>query len=528
MFRFRALAASAAVALTLGALAPSELHAGTLHVPSEYPTIQAAIDASADGDIVELADGTYTGYGNKNIDFRGKAITVRSASGDPNLCIIDCEREGRGFSFYNDEGADSVLSGLAIRNGDRSDSGGGIYIRSSTPTLLNCEVSGCWSGSRGGGVYCQTGADATFVNCTVANNTSNGDAWDKGGGGVYCRDSDAILVACEIVNNRTFGSYGDGGGVVCVRSSAFFYGCTIAGNESNDAGGILCVYEGHPTFIGCIISSNVGEHTAGGIACRFGSAPVFVSSLIMNNRARQVGGLIFAWEGCDVRFNDCSMTGNDTDLLGAGIACDSIDEPSDISLAGCVFRNGDGQIWNNDDSNLAITYSSVEGSYDGIGNIDADPLFIDPDGPDDDPSTWQDNDYRLSPGSPCIDAGDNTAVPADEFDLDNDGDTTEPIPFDLAGNPRFIDDPNTIDTGNPGAPGPLIDMGAYEFQLGPPCPGDIDGDGDTDQSDLGLLLVSYEKPLGDPLFNPDADLNGDGQVGQPDLGILLADYGCAL
>jgi hypothetical protein len=60
-----------------------------------------------------------------------------------------------------------------------------------------------------------------------------------------------------------------------------------------------------------------------------------------------------------------------------------------------------------------------------------------------------------------------------------------------------------------------------------PCIGDVDGDGDTDQSDLGLLLVSYEKPPGDPFFDPRADLDGDGEVGQADLGVLLADYACS-
>ncbi len=59
-----------------------------------------------------------------------------------------------------------------------------------------------------------------------------------------------------------------------------------------------------------------------------------------------------------------------------------------------------------------------------------------------------------------------------------------------------------------------------------PCPGDVDGDGDTDQGDLGILLSSYELPPGDPYHDPRADLNGDGEVGQPDLGILLADYEC--
>ncbi len=54
----------------------------------------------------------------------------------------------------------------------------------------------------------------------------------------------------------------------------------------------------------------------------------------------------------------------------------------------------------------------------------------------------------------------------------------------------------------------------------------MDGDGDTDQSDLGLLLASYELPPGDPFFDPRADLDGDGEVGATDLGILLADYEC--
>jgi hypothetical protein len=66
----------------------------------------------------------------------------------------------------------------------------------------------------------------------------------------------------------------------------------------------------------------------------------------------------------------------------------------------------------------------------------------------------------LLPGSACIDAGDNTAVPPDTLDLDSDGDTAEPIPIDLAGNQRFVDHADVPDTGNGTAP--IVDMGAYE------------------------------------------------------------------
>jgi hypothetical protein len=143
------------------------------------------------------------------------------------------------------------------------------------------------------------------------------------------------------------------------------------------------------------------------------------------------------------------------------------------------------------------------------------------------PGNWyQVYDYHLSPGSPCIDAADNTAVPPDEFDLDGDEDFEEPIPYDLDGNPRFVDDPCTIDTGNPDpdyADLPIVDMGSYEYQ---PCGGDVDCDGDTDHADLGALLSAWCSVEGDSNWNANADLDGDGHIGQGDLGILLADWGC--
>jgi hypothetical protein len=97
-------------------------------------------------------------------------------------------------------------------------------------------------------------------------------------------------------------------------------------------------------------------------------------------------------------------------------------------------------------------YSNVQGFGGGVpGNIDVDPLFVNP----------SSGDYRLGLGSPCIDAADTTALPPDTYDLDGDGNTSEPIPVDLDWLPRIIDDPNTIDTG---VGFPCVDMGAFEFQ----------------------------------------------------------------
>jgi hypothetical protein len=141
----------------------------------------------------------------------------------------------------------------------------------------------------------------------------------------------------------------------------------------------------------------------------------------------------------------------------------------------------------------------VQGGWSGGGgnNIDADPLFVDP----------HNGDYRLSSGSLCIDAASNTYMPKD-------------IDTDLDDNPRFIEDPNTPDTGLGDCP--MVDMGSYEFQEGTEdcCPWDLDGDGSVGVSDLLSLLASWGPCKGCP-----ADFDGDGSVGVSDLLALLANWG---
>ncbi len=91
----------------------------------------------------------------------------------------------------------------------------------------------------------------------------------------------------------------------------------------------------------------------------------------------------------------------------------------------------------------------------GGGNIDADPQFV----RNPDPGNNDYGDLRLQLTSPAIDAGDNTALPTDTFDLDGDGDTTETLSLNLNGYPRCVDIP---DVG--GGPEPIVDMGACEAQ----------------------------------------------------------------
>ncbi|NQS97761.1 MAG: hypothetical protein HQ591_04845, partial [candidate division Zixibacteria bacterium] len=112
----------------------------TIHVPGDYRTIQAGINAAVDGDTVLVADGTYTGEGNKNIDFLGKTIVVISENG-PENCVIDCEDDGRGFYFHSGEDSNSVLEGVQIINGFCFFYGAGISCIFSSPTIKNCIIS---------------------------------------------------------------------------------------------------------------------------------------------------------------------------------------------------------------------------------------------------------------------------------------------------------------------------------------------------------------------------------------------------
>lgn len=158
-------------------------------------------------------------------------------------------------------------------------------------------------------------------------------------------------------------------------------------------------------------------------------------------------------------------------------------------------------LWDNVGSQIgggwaAVTYCCVQGGYSGTGNISVNPSFLGGD------------DLRLQPGSPCIDAGDNAAVPADTLDLDGDGDFVEPIPFDLGGTLRFFDVPFVTDTGL-GTP-PIVDMGAYEFVV-EPSP-DLDGDGDIDADDFDAFLAAFGHGQGQAGYNLMADLDGDGAV----------------
>jgi len=146
--------------------------AEVLRVPSEYPTIQAGIDASGDGDTVLVADGIYTGDGNRDLDFQGRRIELRSENG-PEATIIDSEGSWfdyhRAFYFHSGEGRSSVVRGIGVRGGVFAEfPGGGIRCEGSSPTVIECIFEDN-IGDLGAGIYCEGGAPLIVGNLFLDN-----------------------------------------------------------------------------------------------------------------------------------------------------------------------------------------------------------------------------------------------------------------------------------------------------------------------------------------------------------------------
>jgi len=278
-----------------------------------------------------------------------------------------------------------------------------------------------------------------------------------------------------------------------------------------------------PMLTNCTFNGNAASWGGAGVLIRSDSIPVLVNCTFSGNAAGPFGGGLYIRDSATPVLTNCTFSGNSATSEGGGIF---VEDDSTLVLANCVLWGNtaptDPQISVWSSGYPTVAYSCVQGGYVGEGNIDADPLLIDADGPDDVYGT-DDDDLHLSPGSPCIDAGCNCAVPEDFADLDGDGVLWEYVPFDLDGEGRFFDDPDTPDSGS-GLP-PIVDMGAYEFGGSdlPPCHGDLDGDRDVDLEDLAVLLAHYGMSEG--ANGADGDMDCDGDIELSDLADFLGAYG---
>jgi len=247
---------AALVLLTAGAVSYGEVIRVDNHGAADFATIQEAIDAAAEGDTVLVAPGIYTGDGNRDVDFKGKAITVRSEDG-PRTCIIDSQGSEsdphRGFYFQNKEGSDSVLEGFTITGGEPGriyGNGGGIYCFYSSPTIRDCIIVG--NVARAGGGVSLRSSDAVISHCVIAGNCTRPVmgrwTYSSGGGLRYSRGHPTVR-NCTIFGNKT---KGDGGGVTCTDTGRVrFVNCILTGNESYGEEGSQLISGGCGTITGC-------------------------------------------------------------------------------------------------------------------------------------------------------------------------------------------------------------------------------------------------------------------------------------
>ena len=406
--------------------------AATIHVPADYTTIQGAIVAAVDGDLVLVAPRTYV----ENIDFLGKEVTLQSEGG-ADVTIIDggdCtsgEETCSVVTFDKGETEAANLDGFTIWNGV-SKFGGGIYCESSSPTITHCTIRenrAVW----GGGISCIS-SSPTIAHCKILGNYSSTAA-----GGIYGRSSSPTITDCEILGN-------------------------IAADTNG--GGIYCLNDFSTTITNCIISGNSADYRAGGILC----------------------------SGSTTRITNCTVSENIAGDHGGGICCT---ETSSLIITNCIVRGNYAPGWPeisvvDSGSSVLVTYSDVQGGWEGEENIDEDPLFV------------GDGDYHLILSSPCIDSGTDAGVYTDV-----DGEV-RPLGsgFDMGAdeypNPG-CQDGDMDGFGDVGCGGYDCDDSAPEVNPGMPeiCDNGIDDDCDglidyPDDSDCEFILdldASYESGI---------------------------------
>jgi predicted outer membrane repeat protein len=321
----------------------------------DFPTIQMAITASADGDTIELADGLFVGGGNRDIDFQGKAITVKSQGGDPLSCVIDCQgseaEPHRGFLFHLGESCFSKLEGVTVTGGRAQQ-----------------QVNG----ADGGGVACRNGSSPTIVACVFEANTAGGPPGGGSGGGVSVGGGTAPLLRdCVFAGN---GAY-HGGGLYCSPSStAACENCQFLENNAVLGAGVMSS-GGHLVIEACTFSGNTAAWDGAAI-CADGGSLIIESSTLSANDAL-FGATLLLWGVASASLENTLVV---FDAHGAAVNCEG--PPPWLSC--CDLYGNAGGDW----------VGPIADQLGIRGNISEAPLFCSP-------APHDDRDWTIHADSPC-------------------------------------------------------------------------------------------------------------------------------
>ena len=166
------------------------------------------------------------------------------------------------------------------------------------------------------------------------------------------------------------------------RSNAKVEGCAFSGNSASKGGG-MCNHKNSIPITNCTFTGN----------------------------SAYFGGGMYNYHSSRTTITNCTI-GDNSASNGPAVACNSYRQsyPCTVTMVNCIVWNGSDWLWNNDSSTIDVNYSDVEGGWPDVGNIDADPCFVDSDA----------NDYHLLPDSPCINAGDPAGDYSGQTDMDGE------------------------------------------------------------------------------------------------------------
>ncbi|MBM3307483.1 MAG: right-handed parallel beta-helix repeat-containing protein [Candidatus Eisenbacteria bacterium] len=232
-----------AVALAAAAApAPGHTYRVAADGSGDFMTIQEGLSAALGGDTVSVAPGTYSGAGNRSLNFGGRRVLLIAPAG-PESTTIDCESAARGFTFSSGEDTTAVVRGFTITRGYAAQ-GGGINCTGASPL-----IDGCWF---------------------VANSATSG-------AGAFFASSSAKVRNCVFTGNTaTYGS-----GATFLLSAVVVRNCTFARNGGAGAPGTLyCVGSPAPTFRACVVAFSAAGPP---MKCENGASPVTTRSVVFGN-----------------------------------------------------------------------------------------------------------------------------------------------------------------------------------------------------------------------------------------------------
>ncbi len=419
-----------------------------------YTNLQTALAAATGDAEIWVARGTYlptTGASRRATlrlkngvalygGFRGQETSRDQRNWVTNLTILSGDINQKGLRDDNvyhvvtgsDSDATAVLDGFTISGGNANAAdidryGGGMLNVHGSPTVRNCTFRGNWA-TDGAGMYNLSGSP--LLDRVIF----DGNLASGGGGGLYNSEASSPMVLNSAFRGNIAALSG-GGMDNAFSSSPAVINVVFSGNVAGTWGGGVHNYtECNPTLANVIFTGNRAQW-GGAVSCYGLCSPLIVNTTFSWNRAISQGGALYNVFAASPTVRNSIFWGN-------------------------FAPDGEG-IYLDGSSVVSVTHSLVEAGWPGVGNLDADPLFVDVDGADNVFGT-PDDDLHLQRNSPAIDVGDNTAVPADTADLDRDGDLAEPLPLDLDGLPRFA----CLRCGGAPAPNllPPVDLGAYETQ----------------------------------------------------------------